>query len=257
MRVAEQYAQADHLVTFGIVPNTPETGYGYIQRGNALGEGEHTPYQVARFVVEAGLERACAGLSGLRRILLEQRHVHVPGEKYLSELAKFRPDILEVCTAAVRAADSGSDFISIPHEVFSTCPDESVDYAVMEKTADAVVVGLDADWSDVGSWWSALWDVSPKDELGNVLTGDARVHNSQNCYINSDEKLVAAIGVEDTVIVSTKDAVLVMNKNRARGREKGRGVPEGQPAQRIQTTPRNLPSVGPQRCGGPDAALQR
>ncbi len=139
---------------------------------------------------------ACAGLSGLRRILLEQRHVHVPGEKYLSELAKFRPDILEVCTAAVRAADSGSDFISIPHEVFSTCPDESVDYAVMEKTADAVVVGLDADWSDVGSW-SALWDVSPKDELGNVLTGDAWVHNSQNCYINSDEKLVAAIGVED------------------------------------------------------------
>ncbi|MBF8469499.1 mannose-1-phosphate guanylyltransferase/mannose-6-phosphate isomerase, partial [Klebsiella oxytoca] len=111
--------------------------------------------------------------------------------------------------AAVRAADSGSDFISIPHEVFSTCPDESVDYAVMEKTADAVVVGLDADWSDVGSW-SALWDVSPKDELGNVLTGDAWVHNSQNCYINSDEKLVAAIGVEDLVIVSTKDAVLVM-----------------------------------------------
>ncbi|MGK3555717.1 mannose-1-phosphate guanylyltransferase/mannose-6-phosphate isomerase, partial [Klebsiella oxytoca] len=135
-------------------------------------------------------------------------------KKYLSELAKFRPDILEVCTAAVRAADSGSDFISIPHEVFSICPDESVDYAVMEKTADAVVVGLDADWSDVGSW-SALWDVSPKDELGNVLTGDAWVHNSQNCYINSDEKLVAAIGVEDLVIVSTKDAVLVMNKNRA------------------------------------------
>lgn len=93
-------------------------------------------------------------------------------KKYLSELAKFRPDILEVCTAAVNAADSGSDFISIPHEVFSTCPDESVDYAVMEKTSDAVVVGLDADWSDVGSW-SALWDVSPKDELGNVLNGDA------------------------------------------------------------------------------------
>ncbi|MGF7449857.1 sugar phosphate nucleotidyltransferase, partial [Klebsiella michiganensis] len=131
-------------------------------------------------------------------------------KKYLSELAKFRPDILEVCTEAFKAADSGSDFISIPHDVFSTCPDESVDYAVMEKTADAVVVGLDADWSDVGSW-SALWDVSQKDEQGNVLTGDAWVHNSQNCYINSDEKLVAAIGVEDLVIVSTKDAVLVMN----------------------------------------------
>ncbi|HHQ3110468.1 TPA: mannose-1-phosphate guanylyltransferase/mannose-6-phosphate isomerase, partial [Klebsiella pneumoniae] len=102
----------------------------------------------------------------------------------------------------------------IPHDIFCECPDESVDYAVMEKTADAVVVGLDADWSDVGSW-SALWEVSPKDEQGNVLSGDAWVHNSENCYINSDEKLVAAIGVENLVIVSTKDAVLVMNRERS------------------------------------------
>ncbi|WP_264767480.1 sugar phosphate nucleotidyltransferase, partial [Klebsiella pneumoniae] len=127
-------------------------------------------------------------------------------KKYLSELATFRPDILEACQAAVNAADNGRDFISIPHDIFCECPDESVDYAVMEKTADAVVVGLDADWSDVGSW-SALWEVSPKDEQGNVLSGDAWVHNSENCYINSDEKLVAAIGVENLVIVSTKDAV--------------------------------------------------
>ncbi|HCI5701673.1 TPA: mannose-1-phosphate guanylyltransferase/mannose-6-phosphate isomerase, partial [Klebsiella pneumoniae] len=109
---------------------------------------------------------------------------------------------------------NGSDFISIPHDIFCECPDESVDYAVMEKTADAVVVGLDADWSDVGSW-SALWEVSPKDGQGNVLSGDAWVHNSENCYINSDEKLVAAIGVENLVIVSTKDAVLVMNRERS------------------------------------------
>ncbi len=114
----------------------------------------------------------------------------------------------------MNAADNGSDFISIPHDIFCECPDESVDYAVMEKTADAVVVGLDADWSDVGSW-SALWEVSPKDEQGNVLSGDAWVHNSENCYINSDEKLVAAIGVENLVIVSTKDAVLVMNRERS------------------------------------------
>ncbi|ELH2313499.1 mannose-1-phosphate guanylyltransferase/mannose-6-phosphate isomerase, partial [Escherichia coli] len=135
-------------------------------------------------------------------------------KKYLSELAKYRPDILETCQAAVNAADNGSDFINIPHDIFCECPDESVDYAVMEKTADAVVVGLDADWSDVGSW-SALWEVSPKDGQGNVLSGDAWVHNSENCYINSDEKLVAAIGVENLVIVSTKDAVLVMNRERS------------------------------------------
>ena len=144
IRVAEQYAQADHLVTFGIVPNTPETGYGYIQRGNALGEGEHTPYQVARFVEKPDLERAQAYLAS-GDYYWNSGMFMFRAKKYLSELAKFRPDILEVCTAAVRAADSGSDFISIPHEVFSTCPDESVDYAVMEKTADAVVVGLDGE----------------------------------------------------------------------------------------------------------------
>ncbi|MCP6203584.1 mannose-1-phosphate guanylyltransferase/mannose-6-phosphate isomerase [Klebsiella pneumoniae] len=211
--VAEQYAQADHLVTFGIVPDTPETGYGYIQRGKALSEGEQTPYKVARFVEKPDLERAQDYLAS-GEYYWNSGMFMFRAKKYLSELEKFRPDILEVCTAAVGTADSSSDFISISHDIFSTCPDESVDYAVMEKTADAVVVGLDADWSDVGSW-SALWDVSPKDDLGNVLMGDAWVHNSQNCYINSDEKLVAAIGVEDLVIVSTKDAVLVMNRNRS------------------------------------------
>ncbi len=104
---------------------------------------------------------------------------------------------------------------------------------------------------------SALWEVSPKDEQGNVLSGDAWVHNSENCYINSDEKLVAAIGVENMVIVSTKDAVLVMNRERSRGREEGGRVPQAEPAQRVQAPPRDLPSPGPLRRGGPDPALQR
>ena len=209
--IAEQYALADHLVTFGIVPSTPETGYGYIQRGEALTDGEHTPYQVARFVEKPDRERAEAYLA-TGEYYWNSGMFMFRAKKYLSELEKFRPDILAACTEAVRHADDGNDFVSIPHDIFSACPDESVDYAVMEKTADAVVVGLDADWSDVGSW-SALWEVSAKDEQGNVLSGDAWIHNSQNCYINSDEKLVAAIGVENLVIVSTKDAVLVMNKD--------------------------------------------
>ncbi|HCM5543352.1 TPA: mannose-1-phosphate guanylyltransferase/mannose-6-phosphate isomerase, partial [Klebsiella pneumoniae] len=213
IRVAEQYADEGHLVTFGIVPNAPETGYGYIQRGVALTDSAHTPYQVARFVEKPDRERAEAYLAS-GEYYWNSGMFMFRAKKYLSELAKFRPDILEACQAAVNAADNGSDFISIPHDIFCECPDESVDYAVMEKTADAVVVGLDADWSDVGSW-SALWEVSPKDEQGNVLSGDAWVHNSENCYINSDEKLVAAIGVENLVIVSTKDAVLVMNRERS------------------------------------------
>ncbi|MEE7533053.1 mannose-1-phosphate guanylyltransferase/mannose-6-phosphate isomerase [Klebsiella huaxiensis] len=209
--IAEQYALADHLVTFGIVPSTPETGYGYIQRGEALTDGEYTPYQVARFVEKPDRERAEAYLA-TGEYYWNSGMFLFRAKKYLSELEKFRPDILAACTDAVRHADDGNDFVSIPHDIFSACPEESVDYAVMEKTADAVVVGLDADWSDVGSW-SALWEVSFKDEQGNVLSGDAWIHNSQNCYINSDEKLVAAIGVENLVIVSTKDAVLVMNKD--------------------------------------------
>lgn len=211
IRVAERYAEADHLVTFGIVPNTPETGYGYIQRGEALVGSEQTLYRVARFVEKPDLARA-------RDYLASGEYYWNSGmfmfraKKYLSELAKFRPDILEICTAAMRAAEGDGNFISIPRDVFSLCPDESVDYAVMEKTADAVVAGLDAGWSDVGSW-SALWDVSPKNEQGNVLTGDCWTYNSQNCYISSDEKLVAAVGVQNLVIVNTRDTVLVMNKN--------------------------------------------
>lgn len=211
IRVAERYAVADHLVTFGIVPNAPETGYGYIHRGNALVESERSLYRVARFVEKPDLAHAKAYLNS-GEYYWNSGMFMFRAKKYLSELAKFRPDILKTCTAAVRAADRGNNFISIPLEVFSSCPAESVDYAVMEKTADAVVVGLNTDWSDVGSW-SALWDVSPKDEQNNVLTGDSWVHNTQNSYINSDGKLAAAIGVQDLVIVNTRDAVLVMNKN--------------------------------------------
>ncbi|EMN5859954.1 mannose-1-phosphate guanylyltransferase/mannose-6-phosphate isomerase [Pluralibacter gergoviae] len=211
--VAEKYAKADHLVTFGIVPSVPETGYGYIQRGEPVATDSDSPYRVARFVEKPDRERAEAYLAS-GDYYWNSGMFMFRAKKYLSELAKYRPDILEACRKAVAAADCSSDFISIPHDIFCECPDESVDYAVMEHTADAVVVGLDADWNDVGSW-SALWDVSPKDERGNVLTGDAWTHNTQNCYINSDEKLVAAVGVENLVIVSTKDAVLVMNKDRA------------------------------------------
>lgn len=211
--VAENYALAGHLVTFGIVPNAPETGYGYIQRGDALSSDDNAPYQVSRFVEKPDIERAKDYIAS-GEYYWNSGMFMFRAQKYLSELAKYRPDILDVCTNAICSAEDSGDFINIPHNIFSTCPDESVDYAVMEKTADAVVVGLDADWSDVGSW-SALWEVSPKDEQGNVLAGDAWVHNSQNCYINSDEKLVAAIGVDNLVIVNTKDAVLVMDKDRS------------------------------------------
>lgn len=213
IQVAQKYAEVGHLVTFGIVPGSAETGYGYIQRGDALDDSQQTSYKVARFVEKPDRARAETYLAS-GDYYWNSGMFMFRAKKYLSELAKFRPDILDSCKQAIASADDGNDFISIPHDIFSDCPDESVDYAVMEKTSDAVVVGLDADWNDVGSW-SALWDVSPKDQEGNVLTGDSWVHNSQNCYINSDGQLVAAIGVDNLVIISTKDAVLVMDKDRA------------------------------------------
>lgn len=135
--------------------------------------------------------------------------------KYLEELGKFRPDILNACIDAfsVVEKDVMQDFIRIDAERFTVCPDESIDYAVMEKTDEAVVIPLDAGWNDVGSW-SALWDVNIKNIDNNALIGDVFTHNTSNCYINTDEKLVAAIGVDNLVIVSTKDATLVINKDK-------------------------------------------
>lgn len=210
IHIAQQHAYNDHLVTFGVVPSSAETGYGYIQRGDSV-EGHEGSYRVARFVEKPDKQRAENYLasgdyywnSGM--FLFRAR-------KYLSELEKFRPDILSACTNAIRSADCSDDFIKVPHELFINCPDESIDYAVMEKTEDAVVVSLDAEWSDVGSW-SALWEVSPKDPHGNVRTGDTWVDNTHDCYINTDERLIAAVGVHNLVIISTKDAVLVMNKD--------------------------------------------
>ncbi|HID4611820.1 TPA: mannose-1-phosphate guanylyltransferase/mannose-6-phosphate isomerase [Pluralibacter gergoviae] len=210
VRIAAQHAATDHLVTFGVIPSSPETGYGYIQRGESV-EGSEGAYKVSRFVEKPDKERAESYLAS-GDYYWNSGMFMFHAKKYLSELEKFCPDILQACTNAVNAADCSGDFISIPHDLFYNCPDESIDYAVMEKTGDAIVVSLDADWSDVGSW-SALWEVSPKDPQGNVLTGDAWVDNTQNCYINTDEKLVAAVGVENLIIISTKDAVLVMNKD--------------------------------------------
>jgi mannose-1-phosphate guanylyltransferase len=131
---------------------------------------------------------------------------------YIEELNKFRPDILEQCKASVMDVKADLDFLRINKETFESCPAESIDYAVMEKTSQAVVVSMDAGWSDIGSW-SSLWDISEKDGDGNSTHGDVILHNTHNSYVKTDERLVAAIGVNDLVIVSTKDALMVAHKD--------------------------------------------
>lgn len=211
IKTAFKFACQDRLVTFGIVPTGPETGYGYIHRGEEVRDENDVSWRVSRFVEKPDTETA-EGYIVSGEYYWNSGMFMFRAKKYLQELEKFRPDILKSCTAAIQGRKEGNDFTRIDRELFIACPDVSIDYAVMEKTTDAVVVSLNADWSDVGSW-SALWQISDKNGEGNVLSGDIFLHQTSNCYVNTDEKLVAAIGVNNLVIINTKDALLVVNKD--------------------------------------------
>lgn len=200
-------AESGKLVTFGIVPSGAHTGYGYIKMGGQNGSGfvvdkfvEKPSSDVARDYIESGSYLWNSGMFLFK------------ASRYLEELEKFRPDIYKSCVAAADELESDLDFLRVNKELFSKCPSESVDYAVMEKTADAVVVPLDAGWSDIGSW-SSLWEVSKKDKDGNATHGDVMLHNTKGSYVNSSDRLVAVVGVDDLVIVDTKDALMVAHKD--------------------------------------------
>ena len=204
------YAEAGKLVTFGIVPTLPETGYGYIKRGVAMGETQ-AAYTVAQFVEKPD--------QGTAEHYLESGDYYwnsgmflFRASRYLAELQQFRPDIYAACVEAVGTVNADLDFVRVNKAAFLNCPSDSIDYAVMERTADGVVVPMDAGWSDVGSW-SSLWDISEKDINGNVSHGDVLQHNSQNNYVFAETSLVTTVGVQDLVIVQTKDAVLVADKH--------------------------------------------
>ncbi|MCL7943981.1 mannose-1-phosphate guanylyltransferase/mannose-6-phosphate isomerase [Marinobacter sp. ATCH36] len=201
-------ARAGKLVTFGIVPDAPHTGYGYIKAGEA-----HEGYNdVSAFVEKPDEETA-------RRYLEEGDYFWNSGmflfraDRYLQELESQQPAMIKACRAAWKERNADMDFTRVGAEAFKACPDDSIDYAVMEKTRDAVVVPLDAGWSDVGSW-SALWDIQPHDENNNVCRGDVITEDVSGSYIHSEGRLIAALGITDHVIVETDDVVLVADRNR-------------------------------------------
>ncbi len=206
--VAVALAQQDKLITFGIVAHAPETGYGYIRRGAGAGPA----YPVAQFVEKPPLDLALQYVASGDYYWNSGMFVF-KASRYLAELSSLAPDILSACTAAFEAAKTDLDFVRIDKAEFIKCRSESIDYAVMEKTKDALVLPLDVGWSDVGSW-SSLFDVLPADEEGNVLQGDVLVHDTHDCYVHSTSRLVAAVGMEDHIIVETKDAILVAPKDR-------------------------------------------
>lgn len=238
VKAALPAAEQGKLVTFGIVPRSPETGYGYIRRtekpidvspadataapdlGAVTGEagiGQPGAVQGEVFAVEAFVEKP--DLERARAFLASGDHYWNSGmfmfraKRYLEELERFAPAILEACRGALAGASSDLDFARIDAKAFQASPSDSIDYAVMEKTADAVVVPLDAGWSDVGSW-SSLHEASNPDGDGNVARGDVLVEDTRDSYLFAESRLVAAVGLEGHVVIETKDAVLVAPKSR-------------------------------------------
>lgn len=220
VETARHTAEAGYLVTFGITPSSPETGYGYIRLGERLslpgvhtGRPEAAAHAVSRFVEKPDRETATQYLadggyawnSGM--FLFSAR-------RYLEELEQHRPDILVAATASWQARTSDLGFLRPGNEAFAACPAESIDYAVMQPTKRAAVVPTEFGWSDVGSW-DSLWRVSPRDENGNAAQGDVYLHDTRNSLVRSEGRVVAVLGLDDVVVVETKDAVLVMHRDKA------------------------------------------
>jgi len=216
-------AEAGKLVTFGIVPDKAETGYGYIRAGEALGvKGEGlgvrgnpshlTPYAVNSFVEKPDAETAQGYLES-GDYYWNSGMFMFKASRFLAELETFNPQMFSACQAAHAALQDDLDFLRLDAELFAACPSDSIDYAVMEKTAEAVVIPLDAGWNDIGSW-SALWEVAEKSSTGNVTRGDVLLEDTRNCYLHAGSRLIAGVGIDNLVVVETADAVLVAHRDR-------------------------------------------
>lgn len=209
VRQASPLAEQGKLVTFGIVPTMPETGYGYIQCGLDAGFGAS--------IVSAFVEKPSLALA--KEYLADGHYLWNSGmflfkaSVYLAELEKYCPQMLEACQESLSLAHNDLEFIRLDESSFRACVADSIDYAVMEKTDNAVVMPLNVCWSDVGSW-SALWDVSAKDSGGNAVRGDVLTESTKDSFIYSQHRLIATVGVENLVVVETKDAILVAHKDR-------------------------------------------
>ena len=209
LRSAVQLAAQGSLVVFGIPPTSPHTGYGYIRQGVPTG----TAFVVDQFVEKPDLPTA-KGFLASGGYFWNSGIFVFRADRYLAELQRHRPDVLAAVSAAMKAAQRDVDFVRPSREAFLAVPDDSIDRAVMERTRDAVVVPAKFTWSDVGSW-SALWALGEKDEAGNVSQGDVLARDSRGSYLRSEGRLIAAVGVDDLVVIETSDALLVSTKARA------------------------------------------
>ena len=208
VNIAREQAEKGALVTFGIVPTSPNTGYGYI---DAL--EKNCVSGLKAFVEKPDLATAQAYFDSGSHYWNSGMFLF-KASTFLTELEHYAPDMLKACRLAFSASQRDLDFIRLDEATFKQCPSDSIDYAVMEKTDKAVVVPLDAGWSDVGSW-SSLWECAEQDSEGNVLRGDVMIDDVQDSYIHSEHRLVSVLGLQHIVVVETADAVMVTSKDSA------------------------------------------
>jgi mannose-1-phosphate guanylyltransferase/mannose-6-phosphate isomerase len=206
---AQPLAQQGRLMTFGVVPTAPETGYGYIKCGQEVDAGI---FDLERFVEKPDADTAQSYLND-GGYLWNSGMFLLRASTYLEELGRTAPEMLTSCREAMQGATSDMDFVRPDAKIFAQCQSDSIDYAVMEKTSAGAVVSLDCGWSDVGAW-SALWEVAEQDKQGNVCSGDVILDNVSGSYLRSESRLIAATGVENLVIVETADAVLVADRDK-------------------------------------------
>ncbi len=205
-----QQAEEGHLITFGIQPDSPETGYGYIRQGEKLGKG--SVYRVAQFTEKPDLETAQSYLAQGGYHWNSGMFMFTP-DRLLQEMKRTCPDIVKMCVAALDQSNQDLDFLRLDETAFAQVRSDSIDYAVMENTKSAVVIPVDIGWSDIGSW-SSLWAVSEKDDRGNFTSGDVISHETSDSFIRSESRLVATLGVQNLVIIESADVVMVADKNR-------------------------------------------
>jgi mannose-1-phosphate guanylyltransferase/mannose-6-phosphate isomerase len=210
---AAEVAATGKFVLFGITPDSPHTGYGYIQRGTLLPHAKAPAFAVDRFCEKPDAQTAAAYLAEGNYFWNSGIFV-LNARTFLDEVARLEPKILSAARAALANAAEDLGFLRLDRASFAESPNISVDYAIMEKTSAAAMLPIDVGWNDVGSW-SSLWDIAPKDEKGNAAQGDSVLEDTSGCYVHSERGLVATIGVEDLIIVDTPDALLVADKARA------------------------------------------
>jgi mannose-1-phosphate guanylyltransferase/mannose-6-phosphate isomerase len=212
-----RFARQDKLVTFGIIPDAPETGYGYIRKGRALApdEGDESlpVWQIDEFVEKPDLETARSYLDSGQYCWNSGMFVFKAG-RLLDELQAHAPAIVDACSQAVARGKADLDFFRLDKAAFQACPSDSIDYTVMEKTRDGVMVALASQWNDLGSW-EALWQAGEKDSQHNVVHGDVCLQDVHNCFVHAASRLVTAVGLQDHVVVETKDAVFVAPRDHA------------------------------------------